>query len=154
MKKTLFCICCCFWAAIVSICVGLAYHKYIEPTPTDEDSMYFYVEPVFNTPAEVLDFYNDNMNAFFNDSVFYSIPAPTLQQIASVVIGKIGSATEKDIVVEYLKNWNNVYKYLEVQDTLVLDPPIPPLIEETVRLPNSTSDTEDTIIDGIKYKRL
>lgn len=88
------------------------------------------------------------------DSIFLSIPPSILINVANVTIGNKKEVTKKDIVEEYMKNYDSIYRHLKLPDLSIGNPdPLPtPLAPETIRVPLPPITEVDTVINGHHVK--
>lgn len=104
--------------------------------------------PKMTTPESVVEVRNRTIEQYTIDSVFLSMPTSVVINVANVVIGRQGNATKKDIVQEFMKNYDGIYKHLKAPD------PLPdPLKPETIKVPIQIIEI-DTIINGNHVKLL
>jgi len=154
MKKSIFAL---IIAIIALIASGIALGVIVTtPGQTDQpvsdsisavETPNIMAEPVFITKGDILGYYELEWNKRIVDSVFMSIPYTALENVAAVVTGQLPECTKKDIVLEYLKN-SNVYKFLGPTETP------PDITVENIIATEDSAPAHDTIIDGIKYKKI
>ena len=104
--------------------------------------------PVMLSVDEVLDFRQCTIDQKTCDSTFNLIPYEVLRNVAQVVIGRQGSTTKQDIVYEYNKNYNEVYKYIKP----IAQPQNNK--EDTTQIREVSSGGTDTIINGKHFKQV
>lgn len=104
--------------------------------------------PVMLSVDEVLDFRQCTIDQKTCDSTFNLIPYEVLRNVAQVVIGRQGSTTKQDIVYEYNRNYNEIYKYIK--------PTVQPQNnkEDTTQIRGVSSGGSDTIINGKRFKKV
>lgn len=152
MKKSIFALIFALIALIASgITLGVTITSSNDEQPVSDsipaiETPNIMAEPVFITKGDILGYYELEWNKRIVDSVFMSIPYTALENVAAVVTGQLPECTKKDVVLEYLKN-SNVYKFLEPTET-------PPDITVENIIATDSAPAHDTIIDGIKYKKI
>ena len=109
--------------------------------PADSTSECF-DDLLFKSVDDVVEDHRIFTRMHYIDSVYLTIPEDILIQIANVVIGKQGSAQTAEIVKEYLKNYEEIYRYIPAPEEPVSTP------IDTVKLPV----TKDTVINGSNLK--
>lgn len=113
--------------------------------------------PQMTTPESV--YYLRTKMVEYNtiDSIFLSIQPSVLVNVANVAIGNKGSVTKKDIVEEYMKNYEGIYRHLMASDivgSLITSPDsLPtPLKPDSMNVPVPPLIEVDTIINGQHVK--
>ena len=99
--------------------------------------------PVMLSIDDVIQFRQRTVDQNLCDSIFNSIPEEVLTNIAQVVIGRQHSATKKDIVDEYKRNYRTVYQYIKTPPTATSD-----RSDDTIKV----QSPPDTVIDGKHFK--
>lgn len=85
----------------------------------------------------------------YYDSVFFVIPEPVLIDVCKVIIGRQCKLTMANIVEEFLRNNDSIYKHIAEPDIepLPLEPDVRLRAGDTLKIPDFL--TKDTMIDGI-----
>lgn len=109
--------------------------------------------PEMNTPESVYYLRTKMIEADVIDSIFLSIPPNVIVNVANVAIGNKGKVTKKDIVEEYMKNYEGIYRHLKLPPLTGNPDPLPnSLSPETIRVPLPPVIEVDTIINGHHVK--
>ena len=155
-QKTVWIILSCIGVMLLSFASSLGYHYYADnANPAQKDSIYVVSEdtladnPAMMSVEEVLQNHREFCNDVYYDSVYLSIPEEILINVTKVVIGRFGKATVPDIVQEYLKNFQSLYRYLPTPaQSIPEEPAIAPQVHDTIKIPA----TKDTVINGEHFK--
>ena len=147
---------------LLSVLSSAGYNYYLdrncEPTYDEDNSVEVQIEetvaqlinPSMCSVDEVYKVYRDRIAQMRCDSIFVSIPSHVIVNVASVVIGRNASATQQDIVDEYEKNYDSVYKFLSTNpnsEKIIVSDQFKALdTDGKVKL-------KDTVIDGKVYKK-
>lgn len=146
MKKGIYLLLALLVAVIAAVTTSWCYHRFYEPQTdwVQQDSIESATignpveAQVFYSADDVLQFYERGVEQKFIDSIFYSIPVQTIEQVAQVVTSRIrDGSTEKEIVIEYLRNYHDIYQYLKADDT----PPDEPVNMQIQELKALSADT-------------
>ena len=149
MKKGIYLLLALLVAVVAAVTTSWCYHRFYEPQSdwVQQDSIESVAidsaiaqmsNPVFHSADDVLQFYERGVEQKFIDSIFYNIPIQTIEQVAQVVTSRIrDGATEKEIVIEYLRNYHDIYQYLKADDT----PPDEPVNMQIQELKALSVDT-------------
>lgn len=143
----------------VSVVCTLAIDRYVLPTQTDDTHVWEIAKsaiadtqnPTFASVDESMSYYEHLVDGEITDSFIVSIPRETFEQISKVVIGRQGECTRKDILSEYLRNYNPVYQYLAP------DEPAPDDEKQigeykALKVKTDTVPNGDTVINGQLYR--
>lgn len=149
----------------LSVASSLGYNHYKERNcpiltvkgATDSASMVKILEqvnnPVMTTMESVCHMRTKMVEYSTIDSAFLSIPPSILINVANVAIGNKGKVTKKDIVEEYMKNYEGIYRHLKLPPLTGNPDPLPnSLSPETIRVPLPPIIEVDTIINGHHVK--
>lgn len=147
---------------VLSVVCTLAIENYVLPIQTDEARVMEIANtainnvqnPQFETTDAAMTYYEKLVDSEITDSFLVSIPRETYERITTVLIGRNKHCDRKDILVEYLKNYNPVYQYLESDNP---EPPSEKQLDENtkaVRVDPDTTSSNDTVINGQLYKIL
>ena len=156
MNKFLAFILSCIGVVVLSAVTSLGVHNYLSQNEDSIEKATVNVElselaeqvtnPKWSTVEEVLQFRQQMQETAAYDSLFLSIPTSVLGNIAQVVIGRSPGATKRDIVEEYERNYDSVYKYIKVTSSQ----PSGPSHSDTLSVPKQKQ--VDTIINGKRFQ--
>jgi hypothetical protein len=69
--------------------------------------------PTFTSIDDVCQFHRQQVQQKTIDSTFTSIPVATLMNISQVLIGRDGFVTKEDVVREFQRHYEPIYKYID-----------------------------------------
>ena len=170
MKKAILYTLLLFGVVLLSIASSLgtyyAAEKFIQPSQEDTafvhqialQSIDEVLYPTFHNMNEMWTFHDRMAQDYVNDSIFANMPADVLTNITMVVLGRQGSATQADIVMEYRQHYGDIYQYLG-------NPNDPPISDQSSQQQQTTDDNHrqsptvgraagdtDTVIEGTRYR--
>lgn len=144
---------------LLSVVCTLAIQTYVLPIQTDDERVWEIANlaiedaqnPTFTSVDESMAYYEQLVDGEITDSFIVSIPRETYKQISTVVIGREGKCVRKDILSEYLRNYNPVYQYLAPDEPQNNDE-IQVGDQKAVKVNPDTLPKSDTVINGQLYK--
>lgn len=154
-NKTIYVILSCLGVILLSLASSLGYHAVIDnAAEKDSTQVSALVDSLQETDLvmtsidEVIQDHREFLSNEYYDSVYLSIPEEILVSVTKVVLGRLGKATVPDIVQEYLKNFQTLYRFLPASPEQIPETPaVAPQNNDSVKIPA----TKDTVINGEHY---